>query len=418
MLDAMVVDEASMAGFPFLLAGALRGPKNITCFGDFRQLPPIAQSKRKEAEKWFGKDVFEIAGVISRLESNKPDPRLKALREQHRMGKQIAEKVGKLAYFGGLITTPEAAALADRISSAFPLPGKQLVVVDTSKLMGACHRDPSQGSFSRFNALSANLAIAIAQGLYGYGIQSLGVTTPYRTQSQLLQALLRNESGIVAATVHKFQGSECDAMVIDLVDSWPQNKASKLTGAVSDNALRLLNVAISRGRGKVVVLTDLEFVSQAHPLTSPTRRLVEEIVEEADVVSVEDVVTAGMASSTTLWCGGWSEAIEVLGEEETLRKEEVWINLPSRNFVNKKLQSFVTKQVSQQNKVRLWCPIEAARDFENEEKLKVTLQNVAAAGLVMVGEEISVVGGRDISSPVCVVKSKAFAATLKRLTMP
>ena len=418
VLDAMIVDEASMAGFPFLLAGARRCAKSIVCFGDFRQLSPISQSKSKEAERWFGRDVFEIAGVVSRLESGKSDPRLKALQVQYRMGEQIADTVGKLAYFGGLKTDPEAAIQAGRISTVPPLSGKELVIVDTSALFGACQVDPRQGSFSRFNALSANVAVTISHGLFMSGIQSIGVTTPYRAQSQLLQGLLKEAAHVDAATVHKFQGSERDAMVIDLVDSWPQNKSSKLTGASPDTALRLLNVAISRGRGKVVICADLEFITQAHPLTSPTRRLIEEVVGEANKVSILDVVTAGLVSPTTLWCDGWGEAIQVLKAESVPQGDDVLINLPTRDFLDRGLDQFVKRQVDQRNSVEIWCPIEVARDFEKEKELKITLRNFGNAGVAFVGEEISVVGGRQENSPTCVVKSRSFNAVLKRLSMP
>jgi hypothetical protein len=102
---AVIVDEASMSGLPFVVALALRGASTLACFGDFRQLPPIAVSDRESTRRWFGQDVFELAGVVSRFDSGVPDPRLATLRTQYRMGRCIASTVSKFAYFD-LLSTP------------------------------------------------------------------------------------------------------------------------------------------------------------------------------------------------------------------------------------------------------------------------------------------------------------------------
>ena len=64
------------------------------------------------------------------------------------------------------------------------------------------------------------------------GVQSIGVVTPYRAQSRFLSTCIREilqrtkyqNIPVLAATVHKFQGSERDMMIFDTVDSYPQER--------------------------------------------------------------------------------------------------------------------------------------------------------------------------------------------------
>ncbi|MFZ7945357.1 AAA domain-containing protein [Neobacillus sp. 19] len=64
---------------------------------------------------------------------------------------------------------------------------------------------------------------------YVNGLRSIGYVTPYRAQANVMELLLAHlyaaecaTADIIAATVHRFQGSERDVMVFDTVDSEPQ----------------------------------------------------------------------------------------------------------------------------------------------------------------------------------------------------
>ena len=68
------------------------------------------------------------------------------------------------------------------------------------------------------------------------GVQSIGIVTPYRAQSRFLSTCIREmlqrtkyqNIPVLAATVHKFQGSERDMMIFDTVDSYPQERPGVL----------------------------------------------------------------------------------------------------------------------------------------------------------------------------------------------
>ncbi|NCU18874.1 AAA domain-containing protein, partial [Pallidibacillus pasinlerensis] len=53
-----------------------------------------------------------------------------------------------------------------------------------------------------------------------------------------------NDEKIVAATVHKFQGSERDMIIFDTVDSYPQSRTGMLL--TDKNSEKLINVAVTR----------------------------------------------------------------------------------------------------------------------------------------------------------------------------
>lgn len=74
--------------------------------------------------------------------------------------------------------------------------------------------------------------------------ESIGIISPYRIQSEEInKALNRN----IASTVHKYQGRECDTIIMSTVDNVPTE--------FSDDA-NLLNVAISRAKTHLCIVTN------------------------------------------------------------------------------------------------------------------------------------------------------------------
>ena len=73
---------------------------------------------------------------------------------------------------------------------------------------------------------------------------SLGIITPYREQAQAINKILKQD---IASTVHKYQGRECDTIIMSMVDNNPT--------VFSDDA-NLFNVAISRAKTHLCVVTN------------------------------------------------------------------------------------------------------------------------------------------------------------------
>lgn len=74
--------------------------------------------------------------------------------------------------------------------------------------------------------------------------ESVGIITPYRQQADEINKTLGKD---IASTVHKFQGRECDAIILSMVDNAPTK--------FSDDA-NLLNVAISRAKTRLCIVTN------------------------------------------------------------------------------------------------------------------------------------------------------------------
>ncbi len=82
--DTVILDEADMAPIPALWIVARLADANVVVFGDSRQLPPIKQAQHPLAEKWLGRDVFDVSRVRSCWDRGSPPPHLVQLNEPAR----------------------------------------------------------------------------------------------------------------------------------------------------------------------------------------------------------------------------------------------------------------------------------------------------------------------------------------------
>ncbi len=72
---------------------------------------------------------------------------------------------------------------------------------------------------------------------------SVGIITPYKEQAEEINKVLGKE---IASTVHKYQGRECDTIIMSTVNNTPTT--------FSDDP-NLLNVAISRAKKHLYLVT-------------------------------------------------------------------------------------------------------------------------------------------------------------------
>src|ERR1017187_10236340 len=62
------------------------------------------------------------------------------------------------------------------------------------------------------------------------------------------------------ATVHRFQGNERDVVILDTVDGPPLEPGTLLCGRGPASAsANLLNVSLSRARGKLILIADVDY---------------------------------------------------------------------------------------------------------------------------------------------------------------
>ncbi|HDR7601560.1 AAA domain-containing protein [Bacillus mycoides] len=283
--DLVVVDEVSMAYVPQIALAASLGKRIVVC-GDFLQLPPIAMANHELVRKWLGEDMFYHAGIVDSVNKSEAHPNLFMLQEQRRMHTDISKFTNSFIYKNRVYDHPSVSERKE-LAKLQPFANEASVLFDTS-LMGAFSlKDAASGS--RFNIMSG--LVAMQMMLIGLldGVQSIGVVTPYRAQSRFLSTCIREmlqktkyqNIPVLAATVHKFQGSERDMMIFDTVDSYPQERPGVLFFDHKNH--RLVNVAVTRARGKFIQLSDCHYMRKNLSRKQALSQLTAHIERHGDV---------------------------------------------------------------------------------------------------------------------------------------
>jgi len=267
--DVVIVEEAGMTILPALFFCACLARHKIIAVGDPKQLPAIVQSDNDFARKYLGQNIFDV--TIKDLAASDI---VVMLDTQYRMHPAIGGLVSRLFYAGQV---RDAESVRDRalLAAKPPYPGAPLVVVDTA---GWTTCSTHQGQFSRFNRATAKLCAELAVEAARSGIASVGIITPYAEQSRLIRDLLSRfpaeASAVECRTVHRFQGSERDMIILDTVDTAPYAPGVLLAGvgpyASSGN---LVNVSISRARGKLIIVADVAYFRKSAPTVPITQTL-------------------------------------------------------------------------------------------------------------------------------------------------
>ena len=283
--DVVIVEEAGMAILPSLFYCATLASERVILIGDPRQLPPIMTSNEPYVKKAMGRNIFEVTV---------PEPRLSdhvvMLDTQYRMHPVIGDLVSALAYDGRLLHAPVTEE-RDVISDRAPFRRTPLVVVDTE---GRAVCAVETGSRSRYNEETADACCVLVCEALADGTDSIAVITPYVAQARTIRRRLRaahaDEAKVECSTVHRFQGNERDIVILDTVDTAPLRPGILLAGGgARGSALNLLNVSISRARGKLVVLADVSYFLEQAP-EAPISRLLRMASERGMVVALKSLV--------------------------------------------------------------------------------------------------------------------------------
>ncbi|SFA90877.1 MULTISPECIES: AAA domain-containing protein [unclassified Bacillus (in: firmicutes)] len=275
--DLVILDEASMAYVPQAAFSATLAKRVIIC-GDFKQLPPIASSRDALVNQWLKEDIFHRAGVVDWVNEGRLHPHLFLLKEQRRMHPDISAFTNEHIY-GGLVGDHLSVQKSrNEIVSQRPFPNRASILLDTSFSGTYCSTERT--SHSRINPWQLLISFQLIHEAYLEGARSIGYVSPYRAQAGLMQKLLEDlyesellTGDIIAATVHKFQGSERDVMIFDTVDSFPMERAGMLL--IGKESERLINVAITRTKGKFIQVSDTEFIKKNVYRNKTLRQLVD-----------------------------------------------------------------------------------------------------------------------------------------------
>jgi len=254
--DNLIIDEASMLSIPHFIALGMNVRKRIIIAGDFRQLGPVVLSQSEAAKKWLQKDVFQFSGLQTNGNTD-IHMGLKKLTIQRRSHESICDLIN-LPFYNGILKSNQDEK-KDWVAHFEPYKGR---IISYKAL-----KDGFQVEFtakaSRYNHKSASEVLKI---LNQYAMQEfrdkIGILTPYRGQVRRIRELVNRskyseefKSQLKIGTVHAFQGGECDVIIFDTVDS-KHEKIGKLYHF--ETGKRMVNVALSRAKHKLIVCGDLD----------------------------------------------------------------------------------------------------------------------------------------------------------------
>ena len=210
---------------------------------------------------------------------------------QYRMHDDICQLIAKPMYSGKLRTAKDLRDSSDQLAVPFNQP---LTIIDTSDLWPF---ESKNAFFSRFNLMHALLVRNVAFHFAKHGgikdQKSLGICTPYAAQAKIIGKLLEGEERAVqVGTVHSYQGDERDTILLDIPEShggaylgqFVQGDRPEHVGA------RLINVAISRAKHRIILLANLTHLDRKLPSTSLLRRVLYHMQQNGHVVHGNDIL--------------------------------------------------------------------------------------------------------------------------------
>lgn len=229
VFDYVIMDEASQVDIK-TGALALSCALNAVIVGDDKQLPNVINSEEELALKailsnYKVEDKYNAithSFLQSCTEVFKDAPTT-LLREHYRCHPQIIEFCNKRFYDGELITMTSD----DNDENVLKL-------IRTAK-----------GNHAREHINQREIDVIQQEILQEYcNMGTIGIITPYRLQAEKINGTLGND---IASTVHKYQGRECDTIIMSMVDN---------TRTEFSDDPNLLNVAISRAKKHLCIVVN------------------------------------------------------------------------------------------------------------------------------------------------------------------
>lgn len=266
--DVCIVDEASQVLQPACL-GPLFSSKKFVLVGDPKQLPPVVQCKESR-ELGMDESLFcRLDGLGATFDLN----------VQYRMNREIMGISNTLVYNGclkcGSDTVANQTLVIQKSDETLEILKhaqwmelifddrlcKSVIVLDTRRL-GANHIQVKTGGYR--NEIEAKIVENIIAGLFSVCIQccDIGVIAPYRSQvlhirDRLGQGQMMSE--VEVNTVDQYQGRDKDVIIISFVMS-SNEKTGKVGELLQD--IRRLNVAVTRAKKKLILIGNMQTLSQ------------------------------------------------------------------------------------------------------------------------------------------------------------
>jgi len=241
--DVVIFEESSQVRMQDAFAALTQGEKFVI-IGDDKQLARVSQLNKPI------NSLLDIAmGTLRR--HNLGSALVRDLRLQYRMREEICNLINSTFYEGKLESSPKIRSRPPLYTNLTPIEPSQLNRILVIGLIDVEGVEEYRG-MSTYNQANLNVDLRLLEALQSAGLTSnqIGIITPYKEQQRLLaKAIGRTEC---IGTVDSYQGQERDLIILDLVRANPPREVGF---TLQPNRL---NVALSRAREKLIILTSMQ----------------------------------------------------------------------------------------------------------------------------------------------------------------
>ena len=245
--DVVIFEESSQIRIQDAFAALTQGEK-VVIIGDDKQLAPVSQLNKPI------NSLLDIAmGTLRRHSLG--SALLRELKIQYRMREEICDLINAIFYEGKLESSPEIRGRSPLYTNLKPVEPSQLNrILDPSVVIGLIDVEGVEEyrAMTTYNQANITVDLRLLEALQSAGLtpNQIGIITPYKEQQRLLaKAIGRTEC---IGTVDSFQGQERDLIILDLVRANPRREVGF---TLQPNRL---NVALSRAREKLIILTNMQ----------------------------------------------------------------------------------------------------------------------------------------------------------------
>lgn len=269
--DAVVVDEASMAGLPFLMLMAAKSSKKLIIAGDPMQLPPIALTDDAASRDFLEQDIFTYVSGTTSAEAlfkwHDENPSFTCFFDvQYRLSDDLAGVISSVFYEGRLKS--DGAKSTGETSAS-------VAIIDSSKYNARLEQEPGEYGFRPVNTVHQRLIEeSLKKLLVNYPAGDIGIIVPFRNSVYKVRSYLWEKGirDVETGTIHTFQGREKAVIIFDTVMSGEWQNGGQRHYSVrpfdeNKNGMgvpRLLNVAFSRSKKLLVIIADMQHVNRVY----------------------------------------------------------------------------------------------------------------------------------------------------------
>jgi DNA replication ATP-dependent helicase Dna2 len=280
--DRVIIDEASQILEPLLIGFLSRFPKQILV-GDHLQLPAVVAqdpgfSKTKaQGLKELGltdmrNSLFER--LYLRCDEENWNWAVGQLGQQGRMHEELMKFPNKMFYNGSLSVIENIDRLTKKLlfqkqaDELLPLRQHRLIYIPTIIEDAETYFKTNNAEAKAANKLVRNYKILLKEHSLNWGLEGIGIITPFRAQIAKIRACLEEEFGkeanqITIDTVERYQGGAREVIIISFCTN--HKRQLEMIQSLSDEGVdRKLNVALTRAKEQIILLGN-EAVLNEHP---------------------------------------------------------------------------------------------------------------------------------------------------------